>query len=149
MDQEENDNNFLKKYGKALATAGSAGVVSFAAIDQALQGDTQMAEMLAENQELIDTAGQQAAGVLGSIASEHAYSRIKGEDADEGFGRYAAMLAGGYAAGGAVSAAEYALGEDADLFEATKSATGALYATVAQMGADSHDHSDSSDKKYK
>jgi len=45
---------YLSKYGKPLAVAGSAGVAGFAAIDQALQGDTQMMEILAENSEMID-----------------------------------------------------------------------------------------------
>lgn len=127
---------FLKEYGKLLAAVGSAGVASFAAIDQALQGDTQSLEFLAENSELIDNAGHQALGVFGAISAEYGYSAIADEP-DEGFGKYAAMLAGAYAMGGVGQASQFVISGTPELMSATESLTGGLYTTVAQMGSDS------------
>lgn len=130
--------DFLAEYGKPLAAFGSAAVVGFAAIDQALQGDTQMMEFLVENEEFIDQAGNQAVGVLGAIASEYGYSAIKDEDTKEGFGKYGAMLAGAYAAGFLGQASQFVIYGTPELISATESITGGLYATVGQIGADSH-----------
>lgn len=129
--------NLVSEYGKPVAAAGSASVAGFAAIDQALQGDTYMLEMVSENSELIDSAGHQALGVLGSLATEYGYSEISDEP-DEGFGKYAAMLAGAYAAGGLGQASQYVISGTPELLSATESMNGGLYATVAQMGADSN-----------
>lgn len=130
---------YLQEYGKPAATVGSAGLAGFAAIDQALQGDTEMMQMLAENSELIDNIGHQATGVFGAIAAEYGYSALKEEEDEEGFGKYAVMLAGAYAAGGLGQASQYVISGTPEFLAATESMTGGLYATVAQMGADSHD----------
>lgn len=148
MMESENE-GFLARYGKALAAAGSAGVAGFAAIDQALQGETQMIETLAANEELIDQAGHQAIGVLGGIALEYGYSRFKKEDSEEGFGKYAVMLTGAYAAGGLGQASQYVISGTPELLAATESITGGLYATVGQIGADSYRSRNDSDRKPK
>lgn len=130
---------YLQEYGKPAATVGSAGLAGFAAIDQALQGDTEMMQMLAENSEMIDNIRHQATGVFGAIAAEYGYSAIKEEEDQEGFGKYAVMLAGAYSAGFAGQGAQYVISGTPELFAATESMTGGLYATVAQIGVDSHD----------
>lgn len=131
----------LLSYMKPVAAAGSAGVASLALVDQALQGDSQAVEMIQNNSELIDQAGHQAVGVLGAIASEYGYSAIKDEDSEEGFGKYAVMLTGAYAAGGIGQASQYVISGTPELLAATESITGGLYATAGQIGADSHSSS--------
>lgn len=136
-----NAGDAVKEYGKPLAAAGSAGVAGFAAIDQALQGDTWMMELLAENSEIVDTAGHHALGVLGAISSEYGYSTLS-EEPEEGFGKYAVMLAGAYAAGGLGQASQFVLSGTPELMSATEALTGGLYTTIAQIGADSHGYTD-------
>ena len=130
--------DLLSKYGKPAATVGSAGVVGLALVDQALQGDSQAVEMIQNNSELIDNAGHQAVGILGAIASEYGYSAVKDDETEEGFGKYAVMLAGAYAAGGLGQASQYVISGTPELLAATESINGGLYATVGQIGADSH-----------
>lgn len=128
---------YLQDYGKPAAAVGSAGLASFAAIDQALQGDTEMMQMMAEHSDMIDSLGHQATGVFGAIASEYGYSAIKDDEAEEGFGKYAVMLLGAYAAGGMGQASQYIISGTPELLAAGESANGGLYAAAAQMGADS------------
>lgn len=96
----EDVKDLLSKYERPAAAAGSAGVAGPALVDQALQGDFQAIEMIQNNSELIDNAGHQTVGVLGAIAPEYCYSAIKDDETEEGFGKYAVMLAGAYAGGG-------------------------------------------------
>jgi hypothetical protein len=123
------------KYGKPAALAGSAGLAGFAAIDQALQGETYYLELLAENSELIDGLGHDALGVTGAIATEKAYSQYS-ENPEEGPGKYLAMVTGAFLAGGAGQACQYVIPGDPELYAALDAAEGAIYAVAAQAGAD-------------
>ena len=130
--------DLLSKYGKPAAAVGSAGVVSLALVDQALQGDSQAIEMIQNNSELIDETAHRAVGVLGSLAVEYRYSKRRDKNIREGPEKYIAMITGAYIAGGAGQASQYLISGTPELLSATEAGTGGLVTTLFQIRADSN-----------
>jgi len=132
--------DYLKEYGKPAAWAASGSLAGFAAIDQALQGDTAMLEMIAENGEKIDRVGHHALGIFGSLTTEQLYDKFT-DGEEDGFGKYAAMIIGGATAGGLGEAAQYSttyIPGQLDMKGITDGIRGGLITTAFQKGVDSH-----------
>lgn len=128
--------NYREKYGKEAAILVSGGLAGFAAIDQALQGDTTMMEIIAENGEKIDWIGHHALGVAGSLTTEKLYDKITDKE-ENGPGKYIAMIIGGGLAGGLGEAAQYAIPGNPEIKGIYDGIKGGMLPTLYQMGKDS------------